>query len=261
MGDEKKIVLAYKAVKNPFVKRLPPALRVRARDAYHRARLRFGYNPLAKPDEHEAFLVAHLPRLGLAAGDGLTYLEFGVYQGASMAAAVRAVDRLGLGGGASFIGFDSFEGLPPDTDDEGWGSGWFITSRSTAEWNLRRQHVVDRVRLVEGWFDETCTPELAEEIGPVHVLMLDCDLYVSTAVALEFAAPNLADRCLAVFDDWTGMNPTESPELGQVKAFAEFRQRNPDWEIERLGSVGHCGVGFLLTRPSAGTTVDGGMQA
>jgi hypothetical protein len=247
-------VVAIRGVKDSVVRLLPDQVKVSARDAYHRARLRLGNNPLVKPDEHEAFLVKVLPRLGFHDGDPLTYLEFGVYQGATMGAAVRAVDRAGLGTAARFVGFDSFEGLPPGSEDEGWGSGWFVTSRRTTEWNLARQGVESRVELVEGWFSETCTAPRAEELASAHVVMLDCDIFSATDTALRFVEPILADPCVLIFDDWYAFNSDESADVGQVKAFAEFRRRRPGLEVERIGRVGHCGVGFIV----AGTNVGGG---
>lgn len=246
----RRAVMAAAAVPRSIVRRLPPALRQRVRDTGHRVRLRMGIDPLARPEEHTDFLIRHLATLDLTSGANPQYVEFGVYQGASMSAAVRAFDTVGLRD-ASFVGFDSFQGLPLGSEREGWGSGWFATSRAVTEWNLARHGVRDRVRLVDGWFDDTCTPELAEDLGAVHVAMIDCDIYSASDTAMRFVEPLLADPCLIVFDDFYGMNHTGDRSIGQARVLAEFEARHHEARIEWLGRVGLEGMGFRVSGHAA----------
>ena len=252
MNDGSRSVQAVNRLKIAIVRRLPPRARVAARDAYHRTRLRAGRNPLAIPEQHQRFLEQLIHELVEARPQGpLVYAEFGVYQGASMAAAVRAFETTGLADRTHFVGFDSFEGLPPGSEDEGWGTGWFVSSRRTTEWNLRRLGVSRRVELVEGWFEQSCTPALAERLGRVDVVMFDCDIFSATDTAIRFVEPLLNDPCILIFDDWFAFNPDESPDIGQVRAFSELVGRHPDLDFERVGSVGRFGIGFVVRRAAA----------
>ena len=54
-------------------------------------------------------------------------------------------------------------------------------------------------RLVKGYFKDTLPKE---EIYPIAVAHIDCDLYSSTVEVLEFLKPRLVDGALLLFDDW-----------------------------------------------------------
>lgn len=245
MADHREVAVRQ-AVTSAIGRAVPAGIRGAACGGYHRVRLRLGFDPRSAPGEYEEFLAAELHRLRLGCAEEMTCLEFGVYQGASLAAAVRASDRAGLGPHGTFVGFDAFDGLEPGVAARDWRVRWFFTSRSTAEWNLRRLKVLHRVELVEGPFDLTLTDELAERIGRVHVAMFDGGLVRPTAMALAFIEEMVADRCLLFFDDWSG---DEAGSLGhaQQTVFEEFRARLRGRRFEPLGGVGRRGVGFLLT--------------
>jgi O-methyltransferase len=202
----------------------------------------------------EDFLVEQLEVVARPRGVPLEgdYVEFGVYVGTSMAAAVRAFDRVGVAR-SRFVGFDSFEGLPPGSEQDGWTSGAFAASRSVAEWNLARQGVRHRVELVEGWFDVTCTEQTVERLGLGNVLvaMIDCDTYSSSRVALDFVEPLLAPQALVIFDDWYARNPEGTELEGQRRAFHELVARRPDLVIRDAGRPGFYGQAFRVMQPEA----------
>lgn len=235
-----------------LVERLPAGVRPPLRDAIQKGLVALGQDEVVPAQAFEDFLVDQLDLLrresgGTAlAGD---YLEFGVYLGTSLGAAVRAFDRADVAA-ARFVGFDSFEGLPPGSEADGWQSGDFAASRSVAEWNLARQGVRHRVELVEGWFDETCTPEAVErhQLGQVLVAMIDCDTYTSSRQALEFVEPLLGSRSLVVFDDWYALNPDGREMEGQRRAFHEVAARSPHLSVADAGRAGYCGQAFRLTK-------------
>jgi len=221
----------------------------------NKAMLTVGWGDVVPAAPFERFLTAQLEAIGRDAGSSVLdsvpdgdYVEFGVYVGTSMGAAVRAFDAAGLHG-SRFVGFDSFAGLPAGSESEGWRSGDFRASRALAEWNLSRQGVVHRVDLVEGWFDETCTSATIERcrLEKVLVAMIDCDTYTSSKVALDFVAPLLAPRCLLVFDDWYTANPDGSKLEGQRKAFEELLARSPHLRAEDAGRPGFHGQAFRLS--------------
>lgn len=223
---------------------LPPAVGRPLRDARLRLSVRTGRGLVVPADRYEAFLVEHLPKVSRHGGQ---YLEFGVYLGSSIGAAVRAFDRAGCRG-ARFVGFDSFAGLPPGSEEEGWVSGQFASSRAVTEWHLRRQGIAERIELVEGWFADTCNADtvVAHDLRDVVVAMIDCDIHSATVTALDFVGPLLAERAIVIFDDWFALNPDGERLEGQRLACEAYRDRHPARRFAELGRVGYHGLAFLV---------------
>jgi hypothetical protein len=96
---------------------------------------------------------------------------------------------------------DSFEGLPEDY--EGLPAGNFATPvpRLTG------------VRIVKGFFEDSLTPELAEEVGQVSLAHLDADLESATTTALNWLTPLLHPGSVLVFDEFVGADPAEERAL------------------------------------------------
>ncbi|NIT13990.1 MAG: hypothetical protein GTN99_07055 [Candidatus Dadabacteria bacterium] len=136
------------------------------------------------------------------------YTEFGVWFGASMASAWenwqelqrfcsrykkdQAFDLKG------FVGYDSFEGLPClRPGDEGYGA--FYAGRFA---NVDYAELCERLpfaRFEKGWFKDTLPKE---EIYPIAIAHIDCDIYSSTVEVLDFLKPRLVDGAVLLFDDW-----------------------------------------------------------
>src|SRR5690606_27658546 len=127
-------------------------------------------------------------------------------------------------------------------------------SRDEVEKHLTT-HGVDwsRATLIEGFFDESLTPELKRSLPrrSAGVVLLDCDLYASTAVALEWLEDMLIDNAMVLFDDWKSFG--DNGELGQQRALAEFLERHPRWVADELWPFDRHGTAFRfrLRRPEA----------
>lgn len=187
------------------------------------------------------------------------YLEFGVYQGHSLHHACREAERLGLDD-MRFFGFDSFEGLPEPTGVDtvsmeapaGLGpleEGMFACTREQVLENLDRAGTdLSRVRLVEGFYDDTLVDETKEECGltAAALVLVDCDLYGSSARVLRFVEDLVRDGSIIVLDDWHIFGG--GPETGEHRAFREFLARNPRWRPVPFRSVGWHGESFVLRR-------------
>jgi hypothetical protein len=140
------------------------------------------------------------------ADEAVLYLEFGVFEGASM----RSWSRL-LGNERSNLhGFDSFEGLP-----EGWsldeGKGHFSRGGEPPR--------IDdpRVRFFKGWFEDT----LPAYEPPAHerlVVNVDADLYASAALVLETLEPLIEPGAYLYFDEF-------NDRAHELRAFDEFLAR------------------------------------
>ncbi len=163
------------------------------------------------------------------------YMEFGCHGGRTIRLAWDAFHHLY---DRTYIGFDSFRGLPPMERDDRmpiWKPGGLATS----EPDFRRCAIghgipADRLRTVAGWFEESLTPGLADDLLPTQaaVVYVDCDLYASTVPVLRFARSFLQRGTVLVFDDWFCFHG--DPDRGQRRAFREFRQRHPEIIFEEF---------------------------
>lgn len=103
----------------------------------------------------------------------LTYLEFGVWRGAS----IKRMAQIFTNPASRFIGFDSFEGLPEDWGDR--PSGTFSTEGNQPRINDKR------VSFVKGYFQNTL-PDFLKSFEPRGTVLInyDADLYSSTLFLL-----------------------------------------------------------------------------
>jgi hypothetical protein len=123
------------------------------------------------------------------------YLEFGVFQGASL----RAWSRLLRHPEARLEGFDSFEGLPED-----WNplapKGHFSQGGA-----LPQLPDDARIRLHRGWFEDT-VPAFEPPPHDVLVLNIDADLYSSTKTVLDRLGHLVKPGSWLYFDEFSDRN-------------------------------------------------------
>ncbi len=137
------------------------------------------------------------------------YLEFGVFEGASMRYWSSALKHPE----ARLHGFDSFEGLPEDLDMDGpYVKGVFDVQG-------RIPQIDDpRVEFFKGWFEEVLpTYQLPDH--EVLVVVIDADLYSSTRCVLQHLRPFFKPGDFLYFDDMS--RPDHEP-----RAFEEFLEES-----------------------------------
>jgi O-methyltransferase len=206
--------------------------------------------PLAKltTKYHEALEYLQR-RLGRIPGD---YLEFGVYNGASMSCLYKALGDAGISTPRLF-GFDSFQGLPPGVvhEDLGvWRPGQFSCPRELTERRLRDNGVdLQRITFVEGWFRETLTTQtrVQHDICEASIVMIDCDAYSSAEQALQFIEPSIRSLTFVFFDDWR-LNDLDLCGAGEYRAFHEFRDRHRDIQWRSFGAYNRKSKVLLAIR-------------
>ena len=222
-----------------------------------RARLRASgvgsWRPLV-PEHDFADCVRRAVAAIRAAGPGRPfgdYLEFGVSRGTSLAVVHHVLAESGLPG-VRLIGFDSFEGMPPDAAREGWQPGQYhstlgATRRYLAARGVRMRHV----ELVKGWFSETLTPETRARLGirRAGLIMIDCDIHSASRAALDFSEPHIRGHAVIMLDDWGWR--ADGGKVGQKEAFEEFLAAHPDLVAEPLESYLPQARVFMVTRPEA----------
>jgi O-methyltransferase len=131
------------------------------------------------------------------------YLEFGVARGES----IRYWSKLLRNPGSRLHGFDSFLGLPHDWSLEGHPRGDFATG-------IAPRIDDPRVEFFPGWFEETL-PRYKWPDHEVLVVMMDADLYSSTATALAFVREKLLPGSYIYFDQF-------HHRADELRAFGEF---------------------------------------
>ncbi len=169
-----------------------------------------------------------------ASGEPLgDYLEFGVFNGTSMIEMHEALKRTHLEAPRLF-GFDSFEGLPPESataENEGWRPGTFASDIETTRARIKTTGIQDaRFALVKGWLKDTLNEATRERLAikTASVINIDVDIYTASKEALDFCAPLIGKLAFLNLDDW---NFSE----GQQKALKLFLDEHPEFTVEPFG--------------------------
>ena len=197
------------------------------------------------------------------------YLEFGVFQGESFAAAYHSITGLRekhgtrgfLGGSNSpeyqkwhserprFIAFDSFEGLP-DVENHrhvDYKAGSYCCAEDDFRRNIQNRKVdMKDVIIVKGFYDKTLNEVTRKKysLTKASMVMIDCDLYESTVPVLNFLTDIVQQGTILIFDDWFRFKG--NPRLGEQGAFNEWVKRNPHLELIEYWREGPQAVSFLV---------------
>ncbi len=158
----------------------------------------------------------------LVGGKPVTYLEFGVWQGATF----RKWLELNEHPDSRFHGFDSFEGLPEDWV-KGQPKGTFSTGGRVPE-------ISDPRGTFEiGWFQKTLYTFLDDfKSNAQLVLHVDCDLYSSTLFVLTSIDRHMPPGTIIIFDDFSSIQHEFAAWLDYRRSF------NRQWE-----ALGHTPFG------------------
>ena len=186
---------------------------------------------------------------GLAYEGG--YFEFGVFKGYTFWYAQDLARKHGLER-MQFYGFDSFAGLPPvrgrdQTPDDEFYEGQYACSKEQVVANLNAKGVDwSRTHLVEGYFEHSLNDELKAQLRPrrIAIALIDCDLYESTVLVLNFIEDLIVEGTILLFDDWNCFNADGG--RGQRKAFADFLERNGQLSAQAMFAYGRYGQVFTM---------------
>lgn len=155
------------------------------------------------------------------------FVETGTFTGGASAYALRALSRLRGGFNyRQYWGFDSFEGMPfPTKEDGDHGSVWVTGKKfneldvangtlvghetNKADYNQCREYLCStgyptkKINLVKGWFQDTLHVN-AKEIGPIALLRLDGDFYESTKIVYDTLYEQVVKGGVVIIDDYGG---------------------------------------------------------
>ena len=149
-----------------------------------------------------------------------SFVECGVARGGCMAVMAFVSRRQ-----RRVWGFDSFEGMPAQTEedeDQGKKAVGVIAAGPDglceAQQTLHRFRLAhESVKLVKGWFEDTL-PVYAPQLEPIAVLRLDSDWYKSTRYCLETLYDLVVPGGVVIVDDYHAF-------IGCRKAVDEFRMQ------------------------------------
>lgn len=134
--------------------------------------------------------------------DAGLYLEFGVATG-------KTIKQIAARTSGTVYGFDSFDGLPEDWNDE-FRKGAF-------------KHPIpdlpDNVVLKIGLFENTLPDFCKRHHEPIRFLHVDCDLYSSTKTIFQHIGHLIEPGTIIVFDEYFNYCGWQQHEF---KAFEEF---------------------------------------
>lgn len=159
------------------------------------------------------------------------FVECGVWRGGSAGIMGLALQRSSAN--RTLHLFDSFEGLPEPTGEDGAyaseysgnrASGALVSvSQCQASLSEVQEFLLGRLKLPRtsvqfhvGWFQNTI-PQVAPGLGPIAVLRLDGDWYDSTRVCLEHLYPLLSRNGVIILDDYYAWE-------GCAKATEQYRK-------------------------------------
>jgi len=198
---------------------------------------------LPKYEEACKFLAEKIGRDAI--GD---YFEFGVSHGSSLNCMHKVLTALKWDH-VRIFGFDSFEGMPPNTENEDggrWKEGDFASPLEATSAFLTRNGIDwKRTFLIKGWYSATLTQDLIKKynITKASIIMIDCDIYSSAKESLNFCGPLIKDTAVVLFDDWV-----DDKEVGEYRAWSEFLTENPHFKSEEFGTYKPRGKLFVTTR-------------
>lgn len=166
-------------------------------------------------------------------------LEFGVYTGGTYLWQVEQI--LSRYPDSRLIGFDSWQGLPAETDGvwhpERHQAGNFSAAKAAVTEPLRELTGCDedpRFRFVDGFYSESLTHEVRNTIADLIFVNIDVDIYRSTIELLDFVGPCLRPGVVLYWDDWKDPRDNHSESWGEHLAWDAWRRVNPGVRVETI---------------------------
>lgn len=196
--------------------------------------------------------------------DGGVCLEFGVFVGKTFEWQARQIKKKYKR--SSLIGFDSWQGLPPESENvwipERHRAGEYASTKDVVLSKLARIGMRNdkRISFVDGFYSESLTSELQKKIGPAIFINIDVDIYSSTIELLDFVKPLLQPGTVMYWDDWKDPKDDREGEWGEHLAWREWGEKNPDISAETI-EVNPVNQRYMVITRAMGSSLDVGTVA
>jgi len=199
--------------------------------------------------------------------------EFGVYTGTSLVGIVSGLKEIGLESKVQHIwGFDSFEGLPKDTEGNNidWSDGFYDASFALGVKNPedavqkilthleKDTHTnTSKMIFIIGFFSDSLTSSIVSTRGMNRALFvdIDSDQYIGTVQALDWLFKNnliVPTVTVIAYDDWCQGIKWKGLAEGEPRAHREIAEKflvkfkqihnRPSFLVESIGTVADPGV-------------------
>ncbi len=181
------------------------------------------------------------------------YLEFGIYKGFALWMA-QQIGQSYTGQNFRYFGFDSFCGLPSESEDYKrgyWKAGYYACSLETVRQFLHA-HGADfsTLNLIPGWFSSrlfALNQHLFHNLN-LNIIVIDSDVYEACKEVLDFFPPLLKPGTIIIFDEFMPRNKGKNQNLfSERRALKEFQKDNPDYEFMPLFPFSWHGQAFMIT--------------
>lgn len=190
--------------------------------------------------------------------EGGDCLEFGVFRGGTYVYQAQQISSLHPQ--SRLIGFDSWQGLPEETEGvwipERHAKGEYAAPKAEV---LRRMEAAglsmedERFRLVDGFYSDSLTPALRDTLGPLVFVNIDVDIYSSTVELLDFIEPMLRPGVVLYWDDWKDPRDNHDKPWGEHAAWHDWVAKRPGLEVATVGSNEHLQQVMVVTGVAGAT--------
>lgn len=229
---------------------VPPRIRLWRSRALHWVRRDDAY---FERKEREDFLRKSMRMLDFNGIEG-DYVEFGCCGGMTFTLAGKASSRNGARKKRKQWAFDSFEGLPPQTDARDKHPRWVENDMSIS---LREFHEICRLGglsrgdydVVQGYYSDTLADTALEQRdrpSQIALAYIDCDLYSSTLDVLAFLSTRLRHGMILAFDDY--FCASGDAVSGERQALSELQVARDDLIFSPYLTFGWHGMSFIVER-------------
>lgn len=173
--------------------------------------------------------------------EGGACFEFGVFRGTSYAYQAGQIKKYYPN--SSIVGFDSWQGLPEETDGV-----WIPERHAVGEYAALKDEVLRKLsnlgispdekqfRLIDGFYSDSLVPELRSSFAPLIFVNIDVDIYVSTIELLDFIEPLMRTGLVLYWDDWKDPRDNYKEAWGEHKAWDDWCAKRPSLETINVGS-------------------------
>ena len=151
----------------------------------------------------------------------------------------------------SFYAFDSFKGLPEikniDKNHPIFSKGRYDCTRESFESNLKNNNVdLSKVNIIEGFYEDTLNNKIKDKfnIKKASIILIDCDLYNSAKLVLEFITDIIQDGTILIFDDWFAYKG--NPLKGEQLATKEWLEKNKNIKLIPFSRFGIYQKSFII---------------
>ncbi|MGY4280795.1 O-methyltransferase [Bradyrhizobium sp. LM2.7] len=163
-----------------------------------------------------------------ASGIAGAVIECGTWRGGMAAGLMTA-----MGPNRHYYFFDSFEGLPPATAEDGPAAAAYQAGVTSVHYRdncsalvEEFKAVISRVKvassnchIIKGFYEKTFSTFDIASVGPIAVLRLDADWYESTVLCLQKFWPSVVEGGIVLIDDyqtWDGCTKAVNEFLANI---------------------------------------------